>query len=264
MSEKILNPATGRYVSKFGKIGKNIQRQRDHNIVDVDVEPFKKTTDDRFDRKFSLGYLFKLAQDPALDVCPPTTTKTKYTPLGKWVEVDDTPNDYTNFIRIDLDTGDIFCYGCVDQRDCKQRFSYFILSIGLDGNHANAVLVDHGCKMYERFEPHGSYSFRYDFERVDKIIEEIMSIIYPEYVYYQPSMFCPIIGPQSKQKSFGWTGGYCLAYSVWYNQLRLLNPHLLPEQIVAYMNSYSPQELQTRIRKYCTYIEQKLFGYGII
>jgi DNA-binding protein HU-beta len=119
----------------------------------------------------------------------------------------------------------------------KARYDAVILSIrtlkalGKRSGHRNAVLVDHGMKTYERFEPYGSYS------SIDDVVDFAMEHDFRDifnlhnYTYIPPSNFCPRLGPQKYVKGTHFSKT-CAFWSLWYLEERLINPDKSQSQIL--------------------------------
>lgn len=125
--------------------------------------------------------------------------------------------------------------------------------------HANILIYDKVQKELERFEPHGEFT-NYDVSNMDNRIREELEKYIPIEKYYLPLDFCPSQGFQkleeSKLKTEYDYNGYCLAWSIWYADLRLSNPDIDRKEIVDYaINEISLKtSFKKFIREYSDYL----------
>ena len=132
-----------------------------------------------------------------------------------------------------------------------------------DALHANAIIVDHYRREYERFEPRGSLP-----EPRESIINDVLDKEFREtfslhgYKYIDPASFCPIVerlkgkktinlpyGPQSFATKDD-KGGTCIFWSLYYIEQRMLYPERSREDFIRDMIGKSPQELEKIIRNF--------------
>ena len=124
---------------------------------------------------------------------------------------------------------------------CRKRFFIIPLTIQkVKGNktesHANFLIYDSKEKSMERFEPLGE---RHELkERHDNAIFKLFKTYLnqdgiPRLLnYYPPVLFCPKIGPQQLDRlekdniKAGDPVGFCVAWCIWYVNLRLSNPDI--------------------------------------
>jgi hypothetical protein len=124
---------------------------------------------------------------------------------------------------------------------CRKRFFIIPLTIQkVKGNktesHANFLIYDSKEKSMERFEPLGE---RHELkERHDNAIFKLFKTYLnqdgiPRLLnYYPPILFCPKIGPQQLDRlekdniKAGDPVGFCVAWCIWYVNLRLSNPDI--------------------------------------
>jgi len=108
-----------------------------------------------------------------------------------------------------------------------------------EGGHANMIIVDKKRKEAERYEPHGKKHWKtYNTFGLDIALLEFFEKL--GFKYIAPTEFCP---PKSHQmleglekmskgiKISGEPGGYCVAWSYWYADLRLTYPDM-PRQLL--------------------------------
>lgn len=104
---------------------------------------------------------------------------------------------------------------------------YVILPIHLEFNksgHSNVVIIDTFDKTIELFEPHGFQMYHHynNFVNIVNIIFSYIKILFPQlstFTLHNASTFC-LSGPQTIQ---GGKQGHCLAWSLYYITLRILN-----------------------------------------
>jgi glutaredoxin len=104
-------------------------------------------------------------------------------------------------------------------------------------SHYNICIYNKINKSLERFEPHGSLK-KGEFY-VDDALKNFFNDIFPNSVnkYYTPIEICPFYGFQRiqvKEMDIIDTDpvGFCIAWSVWYVDLRLLNPKKSQKQVI--------------------------------
>ena len=111
--------------------------------------------------------------------------------------------------------------------------------------HANLLLLDTRTGELERFEPHGMKSLPMYKEK--ELDTEIGKLFYEKLgitKYYKPEHICPGPGPQSKQEKerraqlkdlkdiIDLKSGTCVAWTMFYGDLRLRNPDIPREEII--------------------------------
>jgi hypothetical protein len=132
---------------------------------------------------------------------------------------------------------------------CKKRFFLIPMNIKThdkEGNiktsHANFLIFDLYEKSLERFEPIGIDDTLVKKKHDDGIFKMFQTYCGKDengedrlLKYYPPSSFCPKLGPQwqdryeeihIKNKLSGDPIGFCAAWTIWYVNLRLLNPDI--------------------------------------
>lgn len=111
--------------------------------------------------------------------------------------------------------------------------------------HANLLLLDNRTKELERFEPHGTKILNiYKENELDKSIEKLFKEKLGITKYYPPEHICPGIGPQSRQEQeyrkekqnlkdiVDLKSGTCVAWTMFYGDLRLRNHDVSRDQVV--------------------------------
>ena len=129
-------------------------------------------------------------------------------------------------------------------KDDSKRYLIIPLGIGLsNGAHANIIIYDKQNNEIERFEPYGSKyppGFNYNPVNLDISIKKLLSNYFNnELKYYAPNDYEPKIGFQyldsttyEKEKNIGDPGGFCAAWSLWYVEMRLINPDINRDDLI--------------------------------
>ncbi len=126
----------------------------------------------------------------------------------------------------------------------KIRYIYLKLTLipSNSGTHANILIYDKKTGILERFEPYGNVPYL-DVEKLDSFLEEKLGIIFehfnPIFKYISPKFSIKSVGYQvlsndsdNANKKMGDPFGYCLAWTLWYLEMRIHNPDLSSEKLV--------------------------------
>ena len=136
-------------------------------------------------------------------------------------------------------------------KDCLKRKPRFIVmplgingksSIGTPSSHANFLVYNTETKVLERFEPHGNPMTAYlnipNFEK--KLADLFNNNVHKDMIkeVYAPLSFCPSVNVQKiqvdeREKKIGDAGGFCVAWSAWYADIRMSNPKKSRSEVVA-------------------------------
>jgi hypothetical protein len=137
----------------------------------------------------------------------------------------------------------------------KKRFILLTISliVAKDFTHANCIIIDTKKNDIRRFEPYGMDDMG-DENELDKfILDNCEKIFDKKFKYYKPSDYIGNIKFQSvsndgnnNYRKFGDPMGYCLAWCIWYIELKLNNPDikdveitkLASENILKYYKKY--------------------------
>lgn len=102
--------------------------------------------------------------------------------------------------------------------------------------HANLLIYDIQRKFVERFDPYGNVSHS------SEIMDEVFKKYFFDHLgvkYYSPrdtvkGISFQVFGDEnnSSNRLKGDPGGFCLAWAMWYLELRLLNLHLNPKKLI--------------------------------
>jgi hypothetical protein len=151
-------------------------------------------------------------------------------------------------------------------KNCKNNndIRFYIIPLKLIFNytdaHSNVIIIDNDKMRIEFFEPHGdSYkgsSVPYDIETyIKKLIELIFPIRTVLYDFINVQKSCPI-GLQTKQSIINPSSGFCLAWSLLFINIRLINLNLNSDDIIDYFNSFSSEDLNIYIKRFIGFLEQ--------
>jgi ankyrin repeat protein len=123
----------------------------------------------------------------------------------------------------------------------KVRFIYLKLTLAVSTSivHANGILYDKQTKILERFEPYGTLHI-YDGDLLNQKILDIFQQLVPEKIQFiTPNDYLQDIGFQTVSndsalhvKKLGDPEGYCLAWTLWYLEIRMLNPDIHPKILI--------------------------------
>jgi len=138
---------------------------------------------------------------------------------------------------------------------------YIIIPISImtyAGGHLNIVIIDTFNKIVEYFEPHGEYSGIYYPFNLTQLIQHIIKILFKlsHYTFKDVHSLCPInaraSGIQGIQESYRNTseGGFCAAWSMLYVHLRLFNPTITSDDIIVFLTTLPPSQLDSYIKRY--------------
>lgn len=139
--------------------------------------------------------------------------------------------------------------------------------------HSNVLIIDKVMQTVEYYEPHGlvtnsNFTLMYD---LNKIVANIFRIHFPSFAVYQlinAAQFC-ILGPQFWQNTINPTSGHCLAWSLYFIVLRILNnqihSNILPvsTMINNTITLWSATVQDRSIRQFMTYVKQFVDNYAI-
>jgi ankyrin repeat protein len=120
--------------------------------------------------------------------------------------------------------------------------NYIIIQLGLAGDnfaHANMIIYSKITNEMERFEPAGGMFLRD--KMLDEKLREYFTKLIPNLKYVSPSEYMKT-GFQTIDLAFtkydvhiGDPGGFCLAWSYWYADMRLSYPSIKRDKLVKYI-----------------------------
>jgi len=149
---------------------------------------------------------------------------------------------------------------------CKlSNTRFYIIPLRLNLNyksaHSNLIIVDNQSATIEFFEPHGNkfngttYELPYN---IEKHIKVLINKLFPYrslfYTFKNVQNSCPK-GLQAKQNSIDSNSGHCLAWSLLFIHLRILNLFYDTTYIIDYLHKNTPEQLDRYIRRYIGYLE---------
>jgi len=101
--------------------------------------------------------------------------------------------------------------------------------------HANMFILDKNAMKVENFDPYGyKYKHKALWKKYDEEFGKFFSNLGLEYVKTED--FCPLIGLQEKEGGKHLTkkdtSGYCMAWSIFFTDIRLANPDIDSKQLL--------------------------------
>jgi ankyrin repeat protein len=118
----------------------------------------------------------------------------------------------------------------------KLIFYKLSIVIGEQLTHSNLLIYDIDRKFIERFDPYGNVPY------ASEIMDEVLELYFKEQLnlkYYSPKdtvngISFQMFGDENNEENRikGDPGGFCLAWSMFYLELRLLNLHLNPKKLI--------------------------------
>jgi hypothetical protein len=150
----------------------------------------------------------------------------------------------------------------------KGAFVFISMRLPNGGLHAALIFYDFTRNMIQRFDPYGNTS------SIDGLMDEILKekLTYNTGMKYcGPDCYFPVSGFQTlsdennmMNQKMGDFGGYCLAWSIWYVEHKIINLKVDPDVLIRktlnrFMNmNIKPMEY---IRNYANYISKFRIGY---
>lgn len=131
--------------------------------------------------------------------------------------------------------------------------------------HSNLIIIDTQSHTIEYFEPHGILMMTVmgGVLSIDKYIEFCIKTTFPSTFYYtfiNTAQNC-FVGPQLIQ-NIEYQSGHCLAWSLYFITLRLLNYHLHKNTLQLlneYIVTWDTFKLNSTIRKFITFAKESMF-----
>ncbi|CAH6421517.1 Ankyrin repeat protein [uncultured virus] len=135
---------------------------------------------------------------------------------------------------------------CLNSKNIRFILYKLTLITSKKGIHANILIFDKKNGILERFEPYGVVPYL-EVEELDMFLEKKFRKIFLKFlkknqlnfVYYSPKKYKNLISFQLLSndtnifgKKIGDPSGYCLAWTFWYIEMRLLNDDLDPKDLV--------------------------------
>jgi hypothetical protein len=151
---------------------------------------------------------------------------------------------------------------------CKMRPiepTYYIIPLKVQYDiqtaHSNVIIVDKKLKQIEYFEPHGlSFNLDNSGYNLQNIVLQIVHNMFPldSFTVKNVSSQCPI-GPQSLQSVANPSSGHCLAWSLLFIHMRIINMNLNSDVVINYLSKFNGYELDVLIRRYISKLQRELF-----
>lgn len=126
--------------------------------------------------------------------------------------------------------------------DKSIRFIIFYIGIfGTQTGHANIVVYDKQTNEFERFDPLGSGDYGYDSSQLDEKLKNYLTSLKEKSLYISPREYLSTIGLQQiditevQNEYIGDPEGYCIAWSMWYTDMRVSFPDLQRKKLIKYI-----------------------------
>lgn len=161
---------------------------------------------------------------------------------------------------------------------CKSNpnIRFYVIPIRLNltykSAHSNVIIIDNSEGTIEFFEPHGSMFQGFNVPKpynIENHIKTLVSRLFPLrsqlYKYKNVQNNCPMgLGLQSKQNIINPKSGHCLAWSLLFIHVRILNLFLHPDDVINYFTGkFTPTELDRYMRRYIALLENTtLYSQG--
>lgn len=146
---------------------------------------------------------------------------------------------------------------CKSDLDIRFYIIPLLLILNPKDSHSNVLIIDNYNKTIELYEPHGlNHPSSFD---VETHIKNIIKIILKNKIdmkFKNVHYSCPI-GFQKKQATVNYTSGHCVAWTLFFIHLKLINISKSSDEIITYLNNYSNEDIDTLIRKYITFVENQ-------
>ena len=150
----------------------------------------------------------------------------------------------------------------------KAAFAFISMRLPDGGLHAALMFYDFTRNQIQRFDPYGDTS----------ILDGMMDEIFEEKLakptgmsYCGPDCYFPVSGFQtlsdennSMNQKMGDFGGYCLAWSIWYAEHKMINLKVEPKDLIRKtINRFMKMNVKPMeyIRNYANYISKFRLGY---
>lgn len=160
--------------------------------------------------------------------------------------------------------------------ECRKPFFLILLGIVREdgsGGHQNLLIYDTRTKVMERFEPHGTVSYNinqslcHNTEKVDAIVKKWLDDTSGgDIIYVSPLEYCPgstafqALEENEPNRLVTDPIGFCVAWSLWYADIRLGLPQQSREDTVKRSLDFikSMGSFRKFIRGYANHIERTL------
>lgn len=138
-----------------------------------------------------------------------------------------------------------------------------LLQLNDDGGHANILIIDNKNKSIEFFEPHGTifqelqeYDIKHHIYNVLKVLFKNFKPEILNYTYVNVQQ-CVNIGVQALQNIINPDAGHCLAWTLLYSHIRLINIYSSSDDIIKFfVNTFTGVDLDMYMKRYISYVEK--------
>lgn len=151
-----------------------------------------------------------------------------------------------NLFYVDKDI-EFYTLKCLNAKSVRFIFFKLTLLASASGTHANIIIFDKERGSLERFEPYGEIPYL-ETENLDEMIKDKLGTFLGRYLksknmkltYYSPRDLFSGVSFQiisndmsSKVKKMGDPVGFCLAWTLWYLEMRIKNPNVDPKMLIS-------------------------------
>ena len=140
---------------------------------------------------------------------------------------------------------DFYILKCLHNKNCRFILFKLTLLVSYSSSHANIILYDKETGQMERFDPYG-YTPYLEADKMDAFLENKFNHILSDYhhknnlkfKYLSPKDYMKVgfqvVSDDSNNyvKKLGDPLGYCLAWCMWYIEMRVSNPNIEPKELV--------------------------------
>jgi hypothetical protein len=123
----------------------------------------------------------------------------------------------------------------------EKRFIMIKISLIVGGQytHANVILIDLKDSSIRRFEPYGISDVGDEYHLDHIILENVSNVLNKKMKYYKPNDYLNLSKFQlvsndsnNEYRKTGDPGGYCLAWCIWYIELKINNADITEEELI--------------------------------
>ena len=169
-------------------------------------------------------------------------------------------NKYINFVCPNIEL--------YIKRECEKEIRFIIIKLVIffgDSLHANIVIFDKIKNKVIRYEPYGTWEYMDTYQLDQTIIDIFKKSLKKTFKYIKPNEYLEKTnfqtvskGDNNEHKNIGDPVGYCLAWCMWFVELKILNPNIEEKDLVErtlkqIVNDGKPNDdnpLLTHIRMY--------------
>lgn len=140
-----------------------------------------------------------------------------------------------NYIHPDLK---LYVEKCLDADFTRYIMFKLTLIPGSSGTHANIIIYDKEKKTLERYEPYGIIPY-VESDELNIFLKEEFKKVLGDFEFYSPNDINSGVGLQVisgdsnySLTNYGDPGGFCLAWTFWYLEMRIKNPDIHPKELI--------------------------------